>query len=941
MADINKKRAPLYDTRSYTLENKDLSHGTWFSVVALALAIYSSNSGNPYVGALTSVICYLAVLLSSQRTRVAIPFMLSIALLVPALRSAELLRLVIFSAGIAITPRRRESVMPLFVLLGLWAAFLNSMHIMQLFGGLGFAVTPFYLKLAILDICGFVVLMILLWSKPFPALFGRLPREVDISTVSFVLFFLATIVGSALTATTLMVMFRLDLETLLATSHRNGTALTLIAVALVAIPLSLSVSLNRLVKDFSQKLESIFSSGGRAMVQQVSPKVHEFQETFGKARELIDELDRKVREAELIGKNTSAQFDEREKELIQATKDAQNIASVMSLSPVGFLAVNGSGAILAANRTIDVQFGLQLSHDQIGEHFAQLKLNEEVSNSTGLSIVLMNFVSRILSEQKQLTRGQPLQSYFPLDASSFVHFTVFLFDERIIPVDWKRMSQQLPPSELTIVLFSTVRDDLRSFLLEQLQPNSFEILGGHSIDLTKDILFQLETFDQRFSMTPEEMDALRTCSPDELEAQLRMLIRGVSDLKVAVHSAVLDHIRSAQSPSQPQTEEEKVKAKSLLVPIDLGGELERLLRLFDELLGLSVEANFSFPTGVDAAGKSVRQPITVQAVRPQISRFFATFLSVLSGISKRVEGSALSVTIGTEQIGLGTAALFRGSHPGRYARITVSHTGQSVTTNMLPDSVRHISPHVTAGEELVAALALLSLEIERMNGFFSIQSSPAKGTHITIYIPEDPLNVQKPSSRKLAPSRVDQGPPKPVAVQLPEHRPDAEPAPEREQILAPMGAVESLPDVLAGPPRPTRVLIIGDEIGLRDDVKSCFNGEFDLTIEDMSRESVKTLTGQPDYSGSGFGAQASTDPFGGDQPADLDSFSLIIVPILGELSDGVRLLRDLGAERPILIVAKDSDSADALAALHPVITYPLDRAALKEMLEGIFSSGSV
>src|SRR5258708_4613820 len=117
MPEITKKRTPLYDTRSYTLENKDLSHGTWFSIIALGLAIYSSlRNESPYLAALTSVICYLAVLLSSQRTRVAIPLILSVSLLYEPLPSTEMLRLVIFSGAIALAPRRRESVTPLFVL---------------------------------------------------------------------------------------------------------------------------------------------------------------------------------------------------------------------------------------------------------------------------------------------------------------------------------------------------------------------------------------------------------------------------------------------------------------------------------------------------------------------------------------------------------------------------------------------------------------------------------------------------------------------------------------------------------------------------------------------------------------------------------------------------------------------------------------------------------
>ena len=125
------------------------------------------------------------------------------------------------------------------LLLALWATYLNLAEIASLLGKSFYAVKAFDMKLALAEITGFLILLMLLWCRQFPALFGRLPREVEIATVSFVLFLLATLVGAAVAFTGALSLMGISFDTLLTSSHKDSAVIAALTATLVAIPYTL------------------------------------------------------------------------------------------------------------------------------------------------------------------------------------------------------------------------------------------------------------------------------------------------------------------------------------------------------------------------------------------------------------------------------------------------------------------------------------------------------------------------------------------------------------------------------------------------------------------------------------------------------------------------------------------------------------------------------
>jgi len=110
----------------------------------------------------------------------------------------------------------------------------------------------------------------------------------------------------------------------------------------------------------------------------------------------------------------------------------------------------------------------------------------------------------------------------------------------------------------------------------------------------------------------------------------------------------------------------------------------------------------------------------------------------------------LKARLDQEQLGTSTASLITGAVPGRYVRIGFEHSGQSIPTQVIS------SPHETNAlfpaskpDPVQLALFLLTRQIKRLGGFIIVQSSPVKGTNVSIYLPTDSRTSQRLRMRDI------------------------------------------------------------------------------------------------------------------------------------------------------------------------------------------------
>lgn len=913
-----KKRTPLYDTRTYTLENKDIPLGVCFAVFCLGLAVFSIRSENVLLAAATSLSVYLAVLLSSNRTRLLVPVALCLPVLLQLPGNFALIRVIIFASIIGLTLRRRESVIPLILLLALWATYLNLAEIAALLGKSFYSVKAFDIKLALTEVTGFLILLMLLWCRQFPALFGRLPREVEIATVSFVLFLLATLVGAGVAFTAALSMMGISFEILLTASHKDSAVIAALTGTLVAIPFTLSVSLNRLIKDFGKRVEQILAPNSILGPVQLYPKIVEFNEIFSKTRELLDEQDRKTRELELNIKNTLAQKEEKDKESRQRISDADNLSTIFSICPTGVMALSGSGAILAVTPALVNQFSLNNLDKYIGRYYLELQATEEAPlEDRRKTAVFLQFIGRLISEQKTLARSQALRSFLKIDSETYSEMTVYVFDERIVPVDWKRISTQLPPSDVTLVIFSNAREDHRRLILNQLFPRNLEIIGGQSLETLAEVSNLATLLDAQVATTTKALETLQSNQFGEMESQLRALVRTTSDFSLELRALLSDNLEKGISPLESRNQADKKILAEQIKSFNLTQEMQSLLHLFEDLYGLDAEILFSAPEATDSSGNTIKQEVRMKAIPFQFNEFKSMFIALLAGLAAKADGASLSLAVGTEQIGMNTAALFRGSSPGRYARITLSHPGQSITSNLMPDNLQKLPTASPEGEELAVALGIFSLRVQRMRGFLSIQSSPAKGTYLTIYLPEDPQATvsDQDNLRKVPQNRIE------ILEITPE---------KSSQTTKIVASIEERTTA--------KILVVEDSQKVRQEVIDTLSIFSNISVDFVSRAEATQVTQDQFTSGAGFGSSSDIDQlFQPETALNYEDFDLVIIPVFKDLAEGMKLIKKITQSVRVAVVTTESDYADALSALYSVISYPFKAEEIVNILEEVLS----
>lgn len=902
-----KRRGPLYDTRTYELENRDLSQGIVLTLIVIALNHYSTQENHYLLAPVTAVFAYLAALLSSSRTRMMLPVALVISVLALPVNVLLTLRIAMFSAALALLPRRRVSSSPIFMLLVLWGVYLNNRSIQSLLGvslPLTLPVSVREVTDAFFEIFGMLITLLLLWSKRFPALLGRTTGEIELSSIIFSLLLLASLCAIALTTTVYLFQSDLTLEGLISLKSGQSLPLLLLALGGLIIPLALSVALSNMFKDFTSRLEQLLVAGGGAVA---TPRVRDFLKIISRARELLDGFDHQIRALELNSKNQAIQAKERELSLLQDAQDAKNIAEAMALSPTGFLALTGSGAILSYNATFCTQFNFESSQQLIGEHFSALTPQPDRPNRKE---VLNSFIAQLLADQGEIAKGIPLESSLSLDDETFAQITLYLIEGELLPVDQKRLSPQIRPSNITLLLFTQIREEVRPLILRQFRPAALELLAVQGIESLKEISSQASKALADVCLSNDKLGGLSQMSADDLEAELRIIDRGIKELLTDFRG--LSEVILKRTKAKHLSKEEL--SSLTLTKVSLTPHLERVLKLFEELTAQNGVTQFQPPTVIDANQVETVMPMPLMVDETAFYRFSAMLVSTLAAISQRIPGKLIQISLGSEQIGTGTSALFSGSYPGRYLRIVISHSGQSITANMMPESVTRLGDPDKIAGSLEGVLALLSFYIEQLHGFLSIQSSPAKGTHLTFYLPEDPRALDfsaRPQSRKIAANHIQ---------------------PADENTPLPESAVTSTAEVSANREEDS-VLVVSDEDPLCDELLRHL-AECGLTNARKAKisevySSTEDLSG---LAGSGF-SDGGTDLF--QSTLDLSRFALIVIPIIGNLSAGMRLLKTIGPGKPLLIVTDDEESADALSTIHRVISYPVDQQSLRSVIDSL------
>ena len=142
----------------------------------------------------------------------------------------------------------------------------------------------------------------------------------------------------------------------------------------------------------------------------------------------------------------------------------------------------------------------------------------------------------------------------------------------------------------------------------------------------------------------------------------------------------------------------------------------------------------SIPSTIKIREAIENKPTVVIADPTQIHQVLMN-LCTNSAHAMRQSGGVLEISLKQEEIGRGSAPAAHGLAPGRYAKLTVSDTGQGIDEASLD---RIFDPFYTTkrqGEGTGLGLSVVYGIVKRSGGTVEAASKPGQGTTITVYLP--------------------------------------------------------------------------------------------------------------------------------------------------------------------------------------------------------------
>lgn len=432
---------------------------------------------------------------------------------------------------------------------------------------------------------------------------------------------------------------------------------------------------------------------------------------------------------------------------------------------------------------------------------------------------------------------------------------------------------------------------------------------------------------------PTELEKLGADTPEfilSLVDSVQDTLEHISLLSAKIHNSALLSGRSASNEageiSQLITETEKVvrrmagnveqRRKRLLASterieeIDLGATIEATLDHLCDLLGVE----FRIPI-VNAAGAPLAagNEFTRTVVKLDHSEFWGVvqyFAGLVHAILPRARD--VKVELEPEQIGTSTASVLTGSVPGRYIRLSLSHSGQSINAQILAVQQEGTSIFQAGPPEpLSIALFLLSRQVKRIGGFVSLQSSATKGTGISIYLPADQRQIR--------------------------------PQPSRREMRRLTGTL------VAGTTGGTQVLVVGQEgVELEQIARLLERLSFEMVARTPD-ELLQELASPLEFEGRGFGGreeqiQADAKSEKSRKRLDVSPFRLIIFDTSNADFETLTLLDELERGDPALakILLHDSGNEDRFRGLaHWVkLAKPLTESLLQDNIRALLTRAS-
>lgn len=682
------------------------------SVVAVGVCWYGSAVGAEVLYSVAAFLVYIFVITAPAGASLAgILLFAAGSLLCSPEATPHIARIALFALFLEATLRNRRILPPFIVLLILWSACIAAGSLPMLRELRLFTVDGDLLRQIILELFAVLVAPLLRLKDGVDAV---LPGKRNLDTKTF----FVNVVGLAVLLSVLCAgagfiiatgsTFDQIVQRLLEKPHQLVATAASIAIIATAVGLFLAM----VTGNFIAQLQAVASpSGTFNSALGVLPLLE-----FDAILKLLQKRTRDAAEQDRTAKRTISELrriaEQKEEVIRQRELSALSMMKLMDEAPWGALSCSANGLVIAANRTFGEFTGLP--HSSLpGQHISKLDSPHPWCKELHRLLVWgCRDYSKLIKQGPIHHFASPVRSHYLecwLCITRAAHSST-------------ADSELVGASDVAITLFVRKVPDLRDFQLSLLSPSSFDLIGSQTGELIKQVRSRNSAVVSRLSMVQGLLNKPQGTSgwimrQTEVGAEMLLQLGEMNKLT-------------------RETEEELAGLSELLAPragdvseISLQTRLSHSINYLFDLLALDDRERFKLGNGGGADDRAVR----IVASKSEINKFVAYFLALTKYL--HTKAPSIEIDIAYENIDEHAAKIIPGSHPGDYARLTLAHRGQSLTANMMTSKFSYLDPSSGSRAESEAALSLVNMQVARLGGFVSVQSSPAKGTIITVYVP--------------------------------------------------------------------------------------------------------------------------------------------------------------------------------------------------------------
>ncbi|MDR2338403.1 MAG: hypothetical protein LBE20_07175 [Deltaproteobacteria bacterium] len=390
---------------------------------------------------------------------------------------------------------------------------------------------------------------------------------------------------------------------------------------------------------------------------------------------------------------------------------------VLAELPLGTLVLALDGSIISVNKKFTELLKTKAPEFLKGANFKALR-NDEVWNND--IFIILNNIFEVSDNELQTLKSY--QTISTIIENHYLKIDVYIND-KLGTIDAQSLKQDKSNNELGVIIVLREEEDTRELQLANLVKTKRTMVEKLALTACEETISNLRGIKEAIDLQKKLIQTARTQETNEL---IKDAIKAVSFNFNKVFNKI------SLVPTNYKSEVGEIKT------VNLTSALQNTINYILYLSG--IEKNIELKNGKEItaqtmAGEEVLKLENIKMELPnvQLNLFLTNFAMLLKGVLNLAPD--LEVFLDTDELKPDKINFIPDHANGKFARITISHPGKSITEAMIRNNYVAICKSRKEASELEVSTSLLVNYVKELGGFVTLQTKSHRNTSFCIYLP--------------------------------------------------------------------------------------------------------------------------------------------------------------------------------------------------------------